>query len=519
MSLTPSVPLTMGLAPTSPPGDPRIAAVERLSAKLTKDNLELDKADRYYSGDQPLAFFAPEVAAQVGGRLTPLVINWPEVIVDSVARRLRVVGFALGKGGEADAEMWRVWQANDMDEESSLGHVDALVHARAFLAVWGNDEDPKTPLIAVESAHQMAVEYEPGGRRIRAALKRWSDGEWTYATLYGPNQVFRYRQWGGTLVYTGSPRWEPVPDQPVLDNPLGVVPVVPLVNKGRLLARDGRSELKAVMPIADAINKLATDMMVSSEFHASPRRWATGIAIPSDPSNRDRLQAEVKAYWDEATKGKTWLAGTGVNFGQFPEASLTGYVEGIELLTRALAAIGGLPAADLGMNTTNPASAEARRAEETTLILRAQEKKDVWSGSYERVNRLVKAIQEGVPLAKVPEEYRSVETLWDDSATPAVSQTFDAAAKGVESAIFDLEQARAFVGLSPAQRQAIAERARSSAAEAATADIEARMVLARRLRDEDGLTLNAAMAAAGLIAAAATNSAETPSSGATPGVR
>lgn len=497
--------------PGTTSADPRIQAIERLSRKLVDGDADLERADRYYTGDQPLTFFAPEVAAQVGGRLMPLVINWPGVIVDSVARRLRVVGFALGAGGAADDDLWRVWQANDMDEESALGFVDTLVHGRSFLSVWGNGADEDTPMVAVESAHQVAVEYFPGTRTIRYALKKWTDGEWTYATLYGANQVHRYRRRETNLIYTGVHDWEPRPDGPVLDNPLGAVPVVPMVNKGRLLNRDGRSELRDVMPIADAINKLGTDMMVTSEFHASPRRYATGIQIPAGTGEqRERLQAEVKEYWDEATKGKTWLAGTGVNFGQFPEATLAGFVSGIELLTRALAAIGGLPAADLGMNATNPASAEARRAEEATLILRAQEKKDVWAGTFEQAQRLVRATQLGVPLSKIPPEYRSLETLWDDSATPAVAQTFDAAVKAVTSDIFDLEEARAFVGLSPAQRRAIAERAESAAAQAATASVEARMDLARKLRDEDGLTMNAAMAAAGLLAAAATNSTEQP---------
>lgn len=491
------------------PADPRLALVAQLEAKLAAAEAEFVIVDRYYTGDQPLTFFAPEVAAQVGNRLAPLVINWPEVIVDSVSRRLSVEGFALGAGGEADDELWRVWQANDMDEESKLAHVDALVHGISYLSVWGDSQDPQTPLISVESAHQIAVLYEPGRARVlRAALKRWSDGGEQFATLYEPDRVTRYVRDVSRVVSPltgGAPPWRVRQELP---NPLGAVPIVPMVNKGRVLNREGRSELRPVMPLADAINKLATDMMVTSEFHASPRRWATGIQIPGSGEQVERLQAEAARYWDQATKGKTWLAGEGVAFGQFPEASLSGFVAAIEMLTRALASIGGLPAADLGLSTTNPASAEARRAEETTLILRADEKKATWSGTYERTQRLVKAIQLGVPLRAVPMEFRGLETVWKDSATPAVSQTFDAASKAAAEGIFDLEQARAFVGLSPAQRKAIAERARTAQAEAAVADVNARMDLARRLVAEDGLTMNAAMAAAGLLAAAATNSAE-----------
>jgi hypothetical protein len=156
--------------------DPLIATVERLSAKMARANLDYDKWDRYYSGDQPLAFLAPEVAAQVGNRLAPMVINWPETIVDGEPPR-EGRGLPLGQGGSADDELWRIWTANGMHEDAPLGQVDALVHGSAFISVWGNDEDPQTPQMTFESAHQVAVEYEPGtgDRVVRAALKRWQD--------------------------------------------------------------------------------------------------------------------------------------------------------------------------------------------------------------------------------------------------------------------------------------------------------------------------------------------------------
>jgi hypothetical protein len=135
--------------------------VPRLSKDLSGCKAELDAADEYYAGQQPLQFLAPEVRQQVGNRLTSLVINWPRVIVDSVQRRTYVEGFRLGVGGQADDELWRIWQANDLDEWSQLAHIDALVHGRAFLTVWGNDADPQTPIIAAESAHQMVSATRP----------------------------------------------------------------------------------------------------------------------------------------------------------------------------------------------------------------------------------------------------------------------------------------------------------------------------------------------------------------------
>ncbi|HKN40626.1 MAG TPA: phage portal protein [Acidimicrobiia bacterium] len=294
----------------------------------------------------------------------------------------------------------------------------------------------------------------------------------------------------------------------MLENPLGVVPFVPMVNRGRLLNRAGRSELASVAPLADGINELATGMMVTSEFYLTPRRYATGVQVPTDGANRERLQEEARAYWDEATKSKTWLAGQGVQFGQFPEADMAGFVAGINLLTSALASIGGLPPDDLGLNQVNPASAEARRAAETVLVLRAQEKQSAFGRAYVRAMRLAVAARDGLRLRDLPADYSRLSVDWKDPATQAIAQEMDAAVKGKESGIYDTEAAQQRVGMGPVERAAVKARAEEAANLSATADVRARMTAARDLVASDGLTLNAAMAAVGLLQAAATNSAE-----------
>lgn len=475
--------------------DPNFTLVSSLTRQLDAANLVYDEVDRYYTGDQPLAFLAPEVDA---GRISPLAINWPEVIVDSVTRRLEVEGFRLGQGGEADDELWRIFTANDLDEESPLGIADVLVHGLGFLSVWGNEDDPQTPSMVFESAHQMTVQYEPGrGRSVRAALKRWQDGSTLYATLYLRDRVIRYVAAANGI----APRYEV--DQ-VLNNPLRAVPIVPMVNRGRLLNRSGRSELASVAPIADAINKLATDMMTTAEFYVNTRRYIEELPIPTDPDQRARLTAELRELAHDADKARVWA--TGGKVGQFEEATLDGYVKGINLLTASLAAIGGLPPDDLGLNTTNPASAEARRAAETTLILRAKEKQAAFGGSFARAMRLAVAARDGVPLSAIPQEFSRMQVAWRDPATPAIAQAMDAAVKGVEAKIYDVEAGQEAVGMSPVERAAVKARAAEAEAARATADVRARMDLARELVRTDGLTLDAAMAAAGLLQAAALNS-------------
>jgi hypothetical protein len=68
------------------------------------------------------------------------------------------------------------------------------------------------------------------------------------------------------------------------ENDVDLCALVPYVNQPRFLGRLrpgradqrlGRSEFHDIIPIVDAINKMGTDMMVSGEFHAMPRRWAS----------------------------------------------------------------------------------------------------------------------------------------------------------------------------------------------------------------------------------------------------
>lgn len=499
----PAPPFPTTESASAAPEDPAVALVRTLAKRLDDANSEYDRVDRYYSGDQPLRFMAPEVRAQLGDRIGRMVINWPEVIVDSVTRRLNVEGFRLGQGGEADDELWRIFTANQLEEETPLGIADALVHGVAYLSVWGNDEDPATPLIAFESAHQVTVDYDPGGRTVRAALKRWQDGNTAFATLYLRDSVRRYAAVAPSLE-GAQPRYELVQ---VLPNPLGVVPVVPMVNRGRLLNRAGRSELASIAPIADGINKIAFDMLVTSEFYVTPRRYVTGMTIPSGV-DRERFLAEMKTYWEDAPKSKFLVGGSGAQFGQFPEASLDGFVQALNTLTSALAAIGGLPPDDLGLNTTNPASAEARRAAETTLILRAKEKHRPFGGALARAMRLAIAARDGVPVSALPQDYNRMQTAWADPATPAIAQAMDAAVKGVEAGIYDVEAAQQQVGLTPVERRAIKARAEEAAAVRATADVRAQLDLARDLVEQQGFTQNAALAAVGLLEAARQNAAQ-----------
>lgn len=476
--------------------------VMALSKRLDAMCIDLDVLDNYYTGQQPLNYLHPDVRNRLQRRLNPVCINWPRLVVSAIEERLDVEGFRSGEDDTADQRLWGWWQANDLDEQSQLGHIDALVHGQSYVSVWAYDLDPTTPRIAVESSRQMVVDYIPGTRKVRAALKSWAEGSGTdrevYGVLYLPDRVERY-------VRDGKGPWVL---QETLVNPLNVVPIVPLVNRPRLASPMGESELTDILPIADAVNKLATDMMVSSEFHAMPRRWVTGMELPSEKSAQAKLSQEVIRAWTEAFPGKPWMGGKDVSFGQFGEASLDNFINAIKMLQSEIAALSGLPPHYLGINTDNPASADAIRSSEASLVKKAERKQRAFGGSWERVMRLGVAVVDGTQ----PPALDRMETIWRDPATPTPAQKADAAVKLTQGdrPVITLRQAREDLGYTPTQIDRMEAEEQSAQDRVATGDVRAKVDLAHELMTRDGLTQSAAYAAVGLIAASQQMSSTSP---------
>lgn len=488
-----------------------LADVARLSRMLRAQQRDLDILDAYYEGRQPLSFLTDQVRNAIGSRLTALVINWPELILDSLEQRLDVQGFLLGGSDEEDESLWNDWQRNNFDEESQVCHLEAMLYGRTAVSVWSDPDDPREPRMALETPRQMIVDYEPGTRKVRQALKQWVDGRDVYVNHYLPDRVDKYAGTARNTSITSDPM---IPQDVTsvvrlidsLDNPLGVPPVVPFVNRRRTRRMEGRSELSSVLPLADAVNKLATDMMVTSEFHAEPRRWATGVQVPqtggsTGGAERDRLQAEVKKYWDQATTGKTWLAGQGVNFGQFQAADLQNFTTAIRMLGGLVAAISGLPPHYVGLSSeANPASAEAIQSSEASMVKRAKRKQTGFGGSHEDVMRLTSAIRRGGAVKDLPAEYQRMVTTWADPQTRSVGAMADAVQKlsSGENPIISRQTGQEWLGMSPQERTRDEQFRKDLAENGATADTQAKLELAQRLQDEQGLSLAAAYAAAGL---------------------
>lgn len=401
--------------------------VRQLETKLDEDARALQRLDDYYEGRHRLAFATSKFRDAFGDMFTAFADNWCDLVVDAVEERLGVVGFRLDDVA-GDAEAWRIWQANNLDAESQVGHTEALVHGRAYATVWGNDDDEASPLITIEHPREVVVAHAAGNRRRRtAALKRYIDDDgYKRATLYTPEFVYKFVsehkvRADGTSEY-GRTIWKPlelVDELWPLPNPMGVVPVVPLANRRRLL-NEGVSEIARVIPVQDAVNKTVADMLVASEFGAAPQRWATGISVPLHPGTGqpmpDLFPNMVSRLWT-SKDAKT-------SFGQFPQTDLTIFVRAIEMLVQHIASQTRTPPHYFYLSGQFP-SGESIKSAETGLVAKVRRKQRHFGEAWEEVLRLAFLAAGDFGRAGV----RQTETLWADPESRSESEHTDAIVK------------------------------------------------------------------------------------------
>ncbi|GAA2216991.1 hypothetical protein GCM10010400_72920 [Streptomyces aculeolatus] len=419
---------------------------------------ELKLLDSYYEGEQPLSYMAPELLAEMDDRVRQVVVNWPQLVADSIEERLDVEGFRFPGEPAADEDLWRIWQANNLDEQSQQGHLDALVMRRSYVVIGTGDEDD-IPLITVESALDMFAEHDPRTRRLAAAVKRWREEQpdgspVDFATLYRPDATSWWVK-GSDGVWAEYERDE---------HDLGEVPVVVLANRTRLKRLGGVSEFKAVIPLSDAACKIATDMMVSAEYHATPRRVAFGFGEEDFVDEQGR---KVSAF--SRIIGRMWATEKnrkedGADVVQFPEASLSNFHDTINQLARLVASLAGLPPHFLGYATENPTSADAIRSSEARLVKRAERKQRAWGEAWEQVMRIAIRVRD---RAWNPEA-RALETIWRDASTPTVGMKADAAVKLHTAKIVPLRQTREDMGYTQVQIARMEEQDEQAAQDALT---------------------------------------------------
>lgn len=409
--------------------------------------------ESYYTGTQLLSFLSPEARAALGDRFARMVSNLPRLAVTSLGERLRITGFA-------GPNVWDDWLRLDLDQLSTVAMREALLFGQSFVIVWADTLG--RPLVTVESPKQVAVITDPGTRVVTSAVKRWRTRTTTEAVVYLPDQIIRLRANTPGAATSGFETVE------VVDNVLGVVPVVPVRNTDLIsvyypnangVTDVGHSEVQDLMPLVDGLAKLLTDMMVTSEYVGRPRRWATGVELVERPvidsegnpvvdEDSNPVVETVSPFpeGDRLMTAESELA----RFGQLEAADLDGYQNAVAVLMQQISAVSALPAHMLGITTALPPSADAIRAAEAALTARAEQRQQTFGRAWEAVARLIVAVRDGVD----PNAVRA-QAQWAPADTSSVAAEADATVKLFQAGLLPASYALQKLGYSADEIDAI----------------------------------------------------------------
>lgn len=438
--------------------------VDVLAAELSSRSAMVLMHDNYYRGKHPLKFASEEFRKFCADRYEGFSDNWVQPVADAPVERLTTVGVRADGEEKADTELWGVWQRNGLDADSQLGFLGAGNAARSFVLVWGDPDDEETPCVTFEDASSAVVSYVPGSRRKRrAGLKRWQDGFKEYATLYLPDEVWKFAR---PLSHQGkSPQeaeadevidaWEPreLNDEPnPQPNPMGRVPLVEIPNRP-LLASDPVSDIAGTVAMQDAINLLWAQLFTASDYASLAQRIIIGAEVPKVPildANGQKIgdkPVPLKRFVEERV---LWIENPNAKVDSWPAANLTAYTDIIEVAVGHIAAQTRTPQHYLVGRMAN-LSGDALIAAETGLVKKVQEKQ-LWYG------QALREVFELMALARGEESkaraLASGEILWADPQSRNIAQLTDSLLK-LKQIGFPFEFLATRFGLTPPEVQAL----------------------------------------------------------------
>ncbi|RJQ79970.1 phage portal protein [Pseudonocardiaceae bacterium YIM PH 21723] len=422
--------------------------VLQLSTKLDARQPRLKASAAYYEASHRLK--AIGIATPPEMRALTAAIGWPRLYIDAIEQRLDIASFGLaGKPGALD-RLTEWWRANDMDEESSLGHLETLVAGDCLvtIAAPGPDDDPEVPVIRVESPLTMYAETDIRTHKVTRALRTYVPDDMAdveSATLYLPDRTVPLKRDRGS-----NHAWR-VDGKPVFHG-LGVCPVVPLTNRQRLADRRGQSEITPELrSVTDAAARMMMNLQAAAELLAVPQRILFGVEaeeLRGTGGNREVLDtyfARILAVENDAAKAS-----------EFSSAELINFTTGLQELAKHFAAYTGLPPQYLSFSSENPASAEAIRAAEARLVKTCERKARMFGAAWRQVMRLAVHIMDGAPDI----ELSALEVRWSDPATPTYAARADAVTKLYAGGIIPRERARIDLGYSAEERAEMTEQDR-----------------------------------------------------------
>lgn len=415
------------------PVDPEIHGspgwrLKRLTDQLVANAADYQALDDYYTGAALCRPLTSGTQRDAYRRLLHLArMNYAELIVEAPRERLKVVNFRTGAEGDqnGDKEAWRIWQANQLDADSSIVHRWSLTMRDAFVMVGDVDAEIGAPLISIEDPRYIACEFDPVRRRkVTAAVKFKRDddlgADLAYLYLLDGRDAWVLRAGRPTnqstaLVSIDGLEW--------IDQRRLRVPRVPIVAFRNRFADRSYGEFEGHTPAIDRINYQILSRLEITTLQAFRQRAAKG-----GPTRDPETGAEID-YSDifRSAPGAIWHLPEGMELWESGVVDLTSIRSVIEDDVKGLALATRTPLYYMTADSANQSAEGASLAREG-LVYKAEDRQGEFGESWEQVMSLAFAYQGDTVRASTLD----MEVVWAPVERFSLAERYDAASKAAD---------------------------------------------------------------------------------------
>jgi len=390
----------------------------------------------YYDGDHDTKLTERAASFLETDPLQEFNVNACPIVVDAKAERLAVTAFDAGEDSE---QVWEWWQANRMDAQQGIVHTAAIRDGDSYvIAEWDNEENrPRWSFeLASDGTEGVKVHYSQERRgKIEFASKRWKvkwgpgGGKAMRINLYFPDHVEKYistegaekTSWLPFFADADSEQGEPGEDgRPFLRDghlgqtawswwtdtgqeggkPLGVS-VVHFKNLDQGYDQ-GKSELKDVIPLQNALNKVAIDLVVETDVSA----FRILTMIGADPS-------DLEIY----PGGWVWSENPDVEIGALPAGNVQEMIQVKDSFFMDIARVTRTPISYFQVTGQRP-SDQTLKQEESGLVARVNKAQLDFGNVWEDLVRMSMRLHNAFASDAEPmDDKQSIRTVWNDPET------------------------------------------------------------------------------------------------------
>lgn len=377
---------------------------------LAEDLESYENYEDYYDGEHELAFATERWEEEFGELFEEFADNWCGVVVDAPTQRLKILGWdSTDKAVAREAQ--DLWEDPEKGFQAEFDDIftQAFVKGDSYAMVWEVDGDPDDAELFFNDATEVQVQYDPKNRRrIIRAVKRWEDEEGNiYMGIYFPEKTDIFYLPSRYNASEVAARGVPIPTNlsvgwelaETVINPYRMVPVFHFKNRASGRPK-GISEIKGVIPMQNAVNKLLMDLMLGSEFGSYRQKWMAGGGHP-----KDGWQTGPNRLWATTDPG--------AKFGEFSQTDLEPVTRAVEMVVGHIAKTTQTPLHYLRSSGDMP-SGEALKTAESGLTHKCENRQERWHVPASQTMKLMLKIR-GMEQVDNP-DFR-ITPVWDDPTT------------------------------------------------------------------------------------------------------